>query len=35
MNKNYITAQWIVGFTDGEGCFYIGITKNNSMKLGY
>ena len=29
-----LTAQWIVGFIDGEGCFHIGINKNQEMKLG-
>jgi hypothetical protein len=29
-----LNAQWVVGFTDGEGCFHIGINKNKSMKLG-
>ena len=31
MNLN---AQWVVGFVDGEGCFHIGINKNQEMKLG-
>ncbi len=31
MNLN---AQWIVGFVDGEGCFHVGINKNQKMKLG-
>ena len=31
MNLN---AQWIVGFVDGEGCFHVGINKNQEMKLG-
>jgi hypothetical protein len=31
MNLN---AQWIVGFVDGEGCFHIGINKNQKMSLG-
>jgi hypothetical protein len=29
-----LNAQWIVGFVDGEGCFHIGIHKNQEMKLG-
>ena len=29
-----LNAQWIVGFVDGEGCFHIGINKNQSMKFG-
>ena len=28
-------AQWILGFTDGEGCFHIGINKNSEMTCGY
>jgi hypothetical protein len=28
-------AQWIVGFTDGEGCFHVGIAKNQTYKIGY
>lgn len=28
-------AQWIIGFTDGEGCFHIGINKNSEMTCGY
>ncbi len=30
-----LEAQWIVGFVDGEGCFHIGISKNNTLKLGF
>jgi hypothetical protein len=29
-----LTAEWIVGFVDGEGCFHIAINKNPEMKLG-
>jgi hypothetical protein len=29
-----LNAQWIVGFVDGEGCFHVGIHKNQTMKLG-
>jgi hypothetical protein len=29
-----LNAQWVVGFVDGEGCFHIGINKNQEMKLG-
>jgi len=32
MNLN---AQWITGFTDGEGCFYVGINRNTEMSVGY
>lgn len=26
---------WIVGFTDGEGCFSVSIIKNNTTKAGW
>lgn len=25
--------NWVVGFVDGEGCFYVGINKNKTMRL--
>ena len=28
-------AQWITGFVDGEGCFYVGINKHDEMSAGY
>ena len=30
-----LEAQWIVGFVDGEGCFFIGINKHADMTCGY
>lgn len=30
-----IDAQWIVGFVDGEGCFYVGINPHSEMTAGY
>ena len=30
-----LDAQWIVGFVDGEGCFYVGINKHSDMACGY
>jgi hypothetical protein len=30
-----LDAKWIVGFTDGEGCFSVSFVKNESMKFGY
>ena len=30
-----LEAQWIVGFVDGEGCFFIGINKHSDMACGY
>jgi len=26
---------WIVGFTDGEGCFAVSVIKNNTTRSGY
>jgi len=28
-------AEWIVGFTDGEGCFSVSIFRNKTAKLGW
>ena len=30
-----IDPNWIAGFVDGEGTFYIGINKHSTMKTGY
>ena len=30
----YIYPYWIAGFTEGEGCFYILITKSNAYTTG-
>ncbi len=30
-----LEAQWVVGFVDGEGCFYVGINAQPEMKTGY
>jgi hypothetical protein len=30
-----LSTDWIVGFVDGEGCFHIGISKHNDLRLGY
>jgi hypothetical protein len=27
--------EWVVGFVDGEGCFYVGVNKNKTMSVGY
>jgi len=34
-NMAKLEVQWIVGFTDGEGCFHIGISANKTYKLGF
>jgi hypothetical protein len=30
-NPEKLEAQWIVGFVDGEGCFYVGINPHPEM----
>ena len=30
-----LNPEWVVGFVDGEGCFFIGIQKNPKTSLGY
>ena len=30
-----LDAQWVVGFVDGEGCFFVGINKHPDMICGY
>ncbi|MDO8575622.1 MAG: LAGLIDADG family homing endonuclease [bacterium] len=33
--KPKVSEDYIVGLTDGEGCFYINIWKSSSYKAGY
>ena len=30
-----LNPEWITGFIDGEGCFHIGISKHNDLRIGY
>jgi hypothetical protein len=30
-----LDSQWITGFVDGEGCFYVGINPHKEMTTGY
>ena len=30
-----LEAQWIIGFVDGEGCFFVGINRHPEMTAGY
>lgn len=30
-----LDAQWITGFVDGEGCFYVGINPHESSTTGF
>ncbi len=34
-NSSRLEAQWVVGFVDGEGCFYVGINPHPEMKSGF
>jgi len=34
-NPKILNPYWVVGFTDGEGCFHVSVSKNSSAKLGY
>jgi hypothetical protein len=30
-----LSSDWVTGFVDGEGCFYIGINEHPDMSVGY
>ncbi len=30
-----LDSQWITGFVDGEGCFYVGINSHPDMSTGF
>ena len=30
-----LSAEWITGFVDGEGCFHVGISRHSGMSTGY
>jgi len=34
-SQQKLEAQWVVGFVDGEGCFYVGINPQSEMKTGF
>ena len=29
-----LSTDWVVGFVDGEGCFFVGVNRQPSMKVG-
>ncbi|MCS7000872.1 MAG: LAGLIDADG family homing endonuclease, partial [Candidatus Kapabacteria bacterium] len=29
-----LSAEWVVGFTDGEGCFHVSVVRNPKTSLG-
>ena len=33
--SNRLDANWVVGFVDGEGCFYVGINPHPEMSSQY
>ncbi len=30
-----LSAEWVVGFTDGEGCFHVSVVRNPKTSTGY
>jgi hypothetical protein len=34
-NNNKLDPNYVTGFTDGEGCFYIGISPEKRNNSGY
>ena len=30
-----LEAQWVVGFVDGEGCFFVGVNRHPEMTSGF
>ena len=30
-----LSPEWVVGFVDGEGCFFIGVNRQPTMKFGW
>lgn len=35
INLENLDPHWLAGFIEGEGCFYVGIFKSESIKTGY
>ncbi len=33
--KPIVSADYIVGITDGEGCFYVGVSESKAYRSGY
>jgi len=33
--KPVVTADYVVGITDGEGCFYVNLSKSDAYKTGW
>ena len=34
-SETKLTADWIAGFIDGEGCFHVGISKHDELRFKY
>jgi len=30
-----LNPDWVVGFVDGEGCFFVGVQRNPTVRIGY
>ena len=35
VSSSRLAAQWVTGFVDGEGCFFVGINPHPEMATGY
>jgi hypothetical protein len=35
MQAMKLNPDWVVGFVDGEGCFFVGIQRNPTVKIGF
>jgi len=35
MKNNKLNSNWVTGFVDGEGCFYVKIAKSKTHKIGW
>jgi hypothetical protein len=35
VSQSRLESQWVVGFVDGEGCFYVGINPHPEMQTGF
>lgn len=35
LNTTILNPFWVTGFIDGEGTFFVGITRHSTMALGY
>ena len=34
-NINKLNSNWVTGFVDGDGCFYVKVTRDGTYKIGW